>query len=58
MPRKKKPAAELNLEQAAKRLFPTKAVRELKKEAHKHDDPEEGGRGESGKPRKKPKGKG
>lgn len=38
MPRKKKPAKELTTEEMAKRLFPAKAVREMKKESHLHDD--------------------
>jgi len=38
MGKKKKPARELTTEEIAKRVFPAKVVRELKKEAHKHDD--------------------
>jgi hypothetical protein len=38
MPRKKKPAIELTTEETVKRLFPAKAVRDMKKEAHKRDD--------------------
>lgn len=38
MGRKKKPAKELTTEEIAKRVFPSKVVREAKKEAHKHDD--------------------
>ena len=36
----KKPARELTNKEAIERLFPKRAVKELDKEAHKHDDGE------------------
>ena len=38
MGRKKKPVCELTSEQLAKRLFPAKVVKEVKKVAHERDD--------------------
>ena len=46
MGKKKKPAKELTTEEAVKRLFPTKAVRQAKKVAHERDA------GDSRKPKK------
>ena len=38
MPRKKKPARELTSEQLARRVFPPKVLKELKKAAHEGDE--------------------
>ena len=38
MPRKKKPAKELTTDEAIRRLFPAKVIREANQAAHEHDD--------------------
>ena len=40
MPRKKKTAKDLTTEEMAKKVFPKKALEELKKLAHERDDKE------------------